>query len=159
MDEELKGKLDRAFDEGALGELQDGVARAAAADTEAARYLERLRAIDTALARTQEVPIPTSFGAHVMSRLPSLKTKKIKTWRWHDFFLPVYLMATLVAAFLFRDALGITALLAFLESGLSAAGDAGVELAFALISSAGILLVTWMIISGFFGIRSRRTSR
>lgn len=156
MDNKLKGKLNEVFDEGRLAELPDDLTRLVEADAEAARYLELIRGIDRSLAEPLASEVPAGFSHKVLDRLPSRRLAAPKALRWRDLFLPAYIAAILVISFIFRDALGITALLQALGQALSSTGDIGAEVAFSVASAFAILLSTWLIVAAFFGIRSRR---
>jgi len=139
MNEKLKGKLDEAFDEGRLAASEAALREMVEADPEAKLYLQRLLAIDAGLSQPQADEAPAMFRAEVMSRLPRSRPARIKK-----------------AAFL-RD----TALLDTVSEGMaSTSGGSGwVEILFMIASSAGILLSAWLIVTSFFGIRSRRITR
>jgi len=156
MDNELKGELNKAFDEDRLAELPDDLLRRVAADAEAARYLNLIRGIDKSLAEPQAGEVPAGFSHSVLDHLPSRRLAAPRALRWRDLFLPSYIAAVLVLSFIFRDALGITTLLQVLGQALSNTGDIGREVVFSVASAFAILLSTWLIVSAFFGIRSRR---
>ncbi len=156
MDNKLKGKLNEAFDEGRLAELPDDLTRLVEADAEAARYLELIRGIDRSLAEPQASEVPAGFSHKVLDRLPSRRLAAPRALRWRDLFLPLYIAAVLVLSFIFREALGITTLMQALGQALSNTGDVGMDVIFAIVSAAGILFSTWLIVTSFFGVRSRR---
>lgn len=156
MDNELKGELNKAFDEDRLAELPDDLLRRAAADAEAARYLNLIRGIDKSLAEPRASEAPAGFRHKVLDHLPSRRLAAPRALRWRDLFLPAYIAAVLVLSFIFRDALGITTLLQALGQALSNTGDVGMDVIFAIASAVGILLSTWLIVTSFFGVRSRR---
>jgi len=162
MNEKLKGKLDEAFDEGRLAASEAALREMVEADPEAKLYLQRLLAIDAGLSQPQADEAPAMFRAEVMSRLPRSRPARIKKAAFlRDLVLPLYVAVVLVASFVFRDALGITALLDTVSEGMaSTSGGSGwVEILFMIASSAGILLSAWLIVTSFFGIRSRRITR
>jgi hypothetical protein len=161
MNDQLKGKLDELFDEGRLGELDSTMTQALQADTEAAAYLGKLRGIDTALVEAQRVEIPAMFKANLVARLPRRGRVLQKATIWQDLVMPIYIAAVLVVSFVFRDFLGITALFEMAANALSSTGGGsrGMDVAFMIISSVGILVAAWAIVAGFFGIRSRRITR
>jgi hypothetical protein len=161
MNERLKGKLDSLFDEGRLGTIEAALLREVGADSEAAAYLERLRGIDSALVDAQKVEVPAMFKADLIGRLPQRRRSMEKATIWQDLVMPLYIAAVMAVSFIFRDLLGISALFGLIANALSTSGGTGkgLEIAFMLLSSLGILVVAWAIVASFFGIRSRRITR
>ncbi len=161
MDEKLKGKLDRLFDEGLIAKADDVLLREVTADPEASIYLEQLKLLQTTLADPPPVEVPGMFRANVISGLPRKRKLPAKATIWHDLVMPLYIGVILVISFIFRDWLGITALMEWTADALSSSGNigGGMEIAFMVISSVGILIAAWAIVAGFFGIRSRRITR
>ena len=162
MDNQLKGKLDAAFDEGRLSELTPELRSLVGSDPEALAYVSRLEAISSGLGSISEAPaveVPAGFTRTVLSRLPATRTKPLKSNYLRDIFLVIYFALIAIGCFIFRDALGITALFNMLSSKLGAGGEISTEIVFSVFTSIGILAVTWLIITSFFGIRSRRITR
>lgn len=161
MDSDLKRTIDRAFDEERLPEEAGVLRRAAEGDDEALAYLDRLLAVDSCLAQPEEVEVPAGFRAAVLGRLPRRAKAPAKSAWWRDLLMPAYVAVVVVISLLFRDALGITAVLNSAAEALAgvSGSSGGLEFAFLAVSSAVILLAAWALVAGFFGIRSRRISR
>jgi len=160
MDTVLKGKLDKAFDAGELERLPDSTLAEVDADPEARGYLARLRAIAGALHEPRPVAAPADFCAQVLKRLPGAPGRRPKKVGWlRDLLLPVYFIAMILVFVFFRDALGFSAMLSSVTDALAAEGDSSMEILFAVITSAGILFSLWLIVTSFFGIRVRKSSR
>jgi len=161
MDERLKGKLDSLFDEGLIAEADDDLLSEISADPDASAYHGKLMRFQTALADPPPVGVPGMFRANVISHLPRRRNVPAKATIWQDLVMPLYIAAVLVVSFIFRDLLGISAFLEMAADMLSTLGNlsAGMEIAFMVISSVGILIAAWAIVAGFFGIRSRRITR
>lgn len=161
MDEELKGKLDAAFDEGRLSDLPVDTLERVEADPEASAYIARLTIIEKGLSTTAitAIHIPHGFREAALKRLPGRRMRSSRAINLHNILLIGYFVVLAVVCFIFRDALGITALFNMFAAQLEAGRDVQPELLFSVFSSIGILGVSWLIISSFFGIRSRRITK
>ena len=161
MDSDFKRKIDEAFDEEHLAEEAGALRRAAAGDGEAVAYLDRLLAVEACLMQPVEVEVPAAFRAAVLARLPHRAKVPAKSAWWRDLLLPAYITMVIALSIIFRDTLGITAILNSVAEVLadSSGSGGGLEIGFLVVSSAFILLAAWVLVASFFGIRSRRITR
>jgi hypothetical protein len=162
MSKEWKSKLDEAFDEGRLNDLPADLLSKIRSDSEAAEHFEQLLSVERELAVVAEgsiVSVPAGFREAVLKRLPSQTHRSVRALQLHDLLLFTYFTIVAVACFIFRDALGLTAFFDMLAGYLKSAGDIPTEVSFSLLSSFAILIISWAIVSSFFGIKSRRITK
>lgn len=155
MNDELKKKLEQAFDTGELNSLSSATRTEVSSDAEATTFLATLTAIEQTVQSEPLVSVPSGFTRAVMALLPRIKARRERTSRLQVVLLPVYLLVLAVVVIVFSDFFGITFLFETLSSQSEAIGEASLELIFIVVSSAGILLSAWLIISSLFGMRSR----
>ena len=161
MDSFMKGELDSAFDDGRLRRLPTDVLERVRSDPEASEHLSLLMALECGLGSVDDaqVAVPDGFREAVLRRLPARSPRAVRSTGLHDLLLFGYFVVLAVFTFLFRDILGITALLNLVSTQVSTGGEFQPEVIFSVLSSVGILAISWILISSFFGIRSRRTTK
>lgn len=154
---EIKGKLTQAFDEGHLEELlknDPGLIK----DPEAAELSRSLLEIELALQNPPDVFVPAGFTAAVMGHLPAIDFKEIKIINLRDVLIPLIIGITLILSFIFSEPLGLTKLMTTSSSYLNTVGTNDLQVVFVTVSCAGILAIAWLVVSSFFGVRSRRVT-
>lgn len=159
MTKEIKGKIANAFDQGKLAEVQKKLSKEAVSGLNSRDYFEKLDTIDAALKNPPPVDVPEGFVKAVLGRLPSVSRGKLKTLFWHDFMLPVFIFVAIILSLIFAKPLGLHGLAEFTSNVLKSSREINFGLAFIVISSVGILLTLYLIVTSFFGIRSRRVIR
>lgn len=152
-----KGKLAKAFDEGKLEELL-GEDQSVIEEPDAAEYSRSLLQLEDALANPPGFTVPKGFTASVMKHLPEIDLREIKIINLRDFLIPIIIAASLVLSFIFSEPLGFTALLAKSSTLMNSINSSDVQLVFVALSCAGILGTAWLVVSSFFGVRSRRVT-
>ena len=152
---EKKGKLARAFDEGLLEELLKKEPQLLD-EPEVAEYSRSLQQLEDSLQHPPRVDVPRGFTAAVMKHLPDLDLREIKIINMRDIILPIIVGSAIILSFIFSDFLGISKLLNNSSTLLKSVEGSDMRVLFLAVSSAGILGATWLVISSFFGVRSRR---
>lgn len=158
-DKNHKGKLADAFDRDQLGEIEEQLATPSAPAVETGDYLKSLKRIDEALHSPPPISVPQGFVQTVLSRLPDKGYAGAKTYNLRDLFMPALFVITFILSFVFADQLGLTGLYSFASSFLQEGNSSSMPVIFVALSAIGILITSWLIVSSFFGIRSRRITR
>lgn len=156
MFDELKGKISDLFDRDEFETLPEELRKAARDEPKLSKYYDRLKVVNEGLRSAPPVAVPAGFVATVLRMLPSKKLEAPGLFRLRDLLLPAYIGIVLVLSFLFGEQLGLTALFEILNVKFTAANDTSLQLVFVAVSSSGILFTLWLIVTSFFGIRSRR---
>ena len=159
MKDDTKRKFQTAFDEGKLDEVLNQSADELDADPGLASYARNLRHIEFALTEAPEMAVPSGFVQTILSRLPVTHVGRFKTFQARDILIASLVFFTFIMSFVFADFLGIGGAMDNISNVLTAQEESGSQILFILISGVGILLSSWLIVSSFFGIRTRRISR
>jgi hypothetical protein len=159
MREELKRVIHEAFDAGELSAREAEFRHAVREIPELDRLLTRLLRIDRLLAEPEQLFMPEGFPAHVVSRLPTAARGGVDLRRIRTLGL-LFFLTLGIAVSLFSGRLsGVEAGFKSIGSFFSATEELSLQVTFLVTSAVGILFVTWLFVSSFFGIRSRRVVR
>lgn len=160
MREELKRVIHEAFDAGELSAREAEFRHAVREIPELDRLLTRLLRIDRLLAEPEQLFMPEGFPAQVISRLPAAAARSgIDLRRLRTLGLLFFLTVGIAVSLFSGKLSGVEAGLTSIGSFFSATEEISLQMTFLVTSAIGILLVTWLFVSSFFGIRSRRVVR
>lgn len=159
MREELKRVILQAFDSGELRSREAEYRHAVKNQPELERLLNRLLGIEDVLGEPESPEVPEGFAARVIGSLPAARARRPDLRTVRSLVLFGCAVAGLVAAILLSPRSGIDAGLSSLLARIPLAEEVSVQLTFLVTSAIGILFVTWLFVTSFFGIRSRRITR
>lgn len=153
--DDVKNRLDKAFDEGRLDEELRNLGSSMSSGEQ--DYAQQLLEMERILSEGTSDPVPVNFAKSVLRRLPGRKSTNAGMLTF--LAKPVLIMAALVLSIVFSEPLGFSALLSEVEQMVSDQTGVSLSAVFYVCTTGGMLVMMMLIFSNTTSIRSRRVER